>query len=504
MPELPWKGVEIESLRSLIPYASATELKSLETDLPLLSPALFASTTSEGKYKIARHLGYLDQILVKAIEEAAAERLDGLIVSMPPQHGKSELCSKYLPAWYLGTFPDRRIILTSYEADFAVSWGRKARDLLEQFGSLFGVRVSKRSKAVHRWDLEGREGGMTCAGVGGPITGKGAHLLIIDDPIKNDEEARSSSIRQKQWDWWQSTASTRLRPGALVVVIQTRWHRDDISGRLQREAQENGQRWWTVKLPALAEENDVLGRGPGEALWPEVYTAERLERVRASHTTYYWRSLYQQDPIAEGGLEWPDSFFGPGIWFEDWPRQHQCRAVALDPSKGRDSKLGDYSAFAMLAVGLDGTLYVDADLAIRHTSLITDTAVEIQRQFQADFFAVEANQFQELLADDLADRGRELGVQMPLFKIENQISKVVRIRRLTPLLSQGQIKFKAKSPGAKLLVQQLRDFPCGDHDDGPDALEMVVRLAAEQIEHRQPIIFNGFRGIPGECWMEFW
>src|SRR5688572_28606643 len=104
------------------------------------------------------------------------------------------------------------VILTGYEADFAAQWGRKARDLLERFGRIFGVRVSRKSSAVHRWDLEGRDGGMTTAGVGGPITGKGAHLLIVDDPIKNDEEARSSSHRQKQWDWWQSTACTRLRP----------------------------------------------------------------------------------------------------------------------------------------------------------------------------------------------------------------------------------------------------------------------------------------------------
>src|SRR4051794_12158839 len=100
---------------------------------------------------------------------------------------------------------------------------------------LFGVQVSRRSSAVHRWDLQGRDGGMTTAGVGGPITGKGAHLLIVDDPIKNDEEARSSSHRQKQWDWWQSTASTRLRPGGLALVIQTRWHRDDLAGRILRE-----------------------------------------------------------------------------------------------------------------------------------------------------------------------------------------------------------------------------------------------------------------------------
>ncbi|HUE74827.1 MAG TPA: phage terminase large subunit [Pirellulaceae bacterium] len=418
---------------------------------------------------------------MSAIEEAAAGRLDGLVVSMPPQHGKSELCSKYLPAWYLGTFPDRRVILTSYEADFAGTWGRKARDLLDQWGHLFGVAVSKRSSSVHRWDLEGREGGMTTAGVGGPITGRGAHLLVIDDPIKNDEEARSATHRQKQWDWWQSTASTRLRPGALMVVIQTRWHRDDLTGRLIREAQTNGQRWRVVKLPALAEAHDPLGRSPGEALWPEVYTAEKLQQIKNSRTNYYWRSLYQQDPLAEGGLEWPESFFGPKIWFEERPQYRQCRVVALDPSKGRDGKLGDYSAFILLDVGDDGTLYVDADLAVRNTRVIAETALEIQRRFQPDAFGIETNQFQELLADDILRLAEERRMDMPLFTINNQVPKVVRIRRLTPYLAQGRMRFQAGSPSARLLVEQLRDFPCGDHDDGPDALEMAVRLASDML-----------------------
>jgi len=403
---------------------------------------------------------------------------------MPPQHGKSMLCSQYLPAWYLGMYPDRRVILTSYEADFAASWGRKARDLLEANGHLFHVGVSRRSGAAYRWDLEGREGGMIAAGVGGAITGKGAHLLIVDDPIKNDEEARSATFRQKQWQWWQSVATTRLRPGALIVVIQTRWHRDDLTGKILQQAVEKGHPWRVVKFPALAEKEDVLGRQPGEALWPEVYTRERLEQVRSSHTNYYWSSLYQQNPQAEGSAEWPDEFFDKDIWFNEWPDHWSCKVVALDPSKGTDSKFGDYSAFAILMVS-DGVAYVDADMAIRNTTIITEVAVELQRQFQPDWFGVEVNQFQQLLADDLRRRGDEQGIMMPLYTINNQVNKLVRIRRLTPLLSQKRIRFKGDSRGARLLVEQMRDFPNGDHDDGPDALEMAVRLGGQFLQEQQ-------------------
>jgi predicted phage terminase large subunit-like protein len=476
--ETPSLNEALGLLPSLLPYATAAELGQVERDLSWISPGTFAQVASQGRWTPARHLSYLDQAITESIELAQRGELEGLVVSMPPQHGKSELCSKFLPAWYLGRNPDRRVILCSYEADFAASWGRKARDLLEQNGRLFGVQVNRRSGAANRWDLLGREGGMTAAGVGGPITGKGAHLLIVDDPIKNDEEARSATMRQKQWDWWQSVATTRLRPGALIVVIQTRWHRDDLTGRILSQARDTGHNWRVVKFPAIAEEHDELGRAPGEALWPDVFSRERLEKVRDSHTNYYWASLYQQNPQAEGSAEWPDSFFGPDIWFNEWPDHWDCRVAALDPSKGTESKFGDYSAFVMVMVS-DGKLYVDADLAVRHTSIIADQAVEIQRQFRPDWFGIEVNQFQQLLAGDIYRRGLETGVMMPICELENHINKLVRIRRLTPYLAAGQFRFKGGSKGARLLVEQLRDFPNGDHDDGPDALEMALRLAAE-------------------------
>lgn len=440
-----------------------------------ISPAALATLTSRGKWLPARHLSFLDRALLQAIDDAAAGLIDGLVVSMPPQHGKSELCSKYLPAWYLGTFPDRRVILTGYEADFAAQWGRKARDILLEWGPAFGVSVSPKSSAVYRWDLAGRDGGMSTAGVAGPITGKGAHLLIIDDPIKNDAEARSSYLRQKQFDWWQSTASTRLRPGALALLIQTRWHRHDLAGRILDDAQQGDKRWREVRFPAIAEERDALQRMPGEPLWPEVYSLDHLERIRARLTNYYWRSLYQQDPIAEGTTEWPDSYFGPSIWFDDWPSNWDARVMALDPSKGNDSRFGDYSAFVKLQYS-NRTLYVDADLEIRNIQLIVEKAVELCASFHPCAFAVETNQFQELLATEIGRVGHSRGVEMPMYHMPNQAPKLVRIRKLTWQLAEGRIKFKRNSHGTQLLVQQLRDFPNGDHDDGPDALEMALRL----------------------------
>ncbi|MGE5195428.1 MAG: terminase large subunit domain-containing protein [Deltaproteobacteria bacterium] len=442
-----------------------------------LSPAAFAQMASAGKWEPAPHLMHLDRALTAALEDAAEGTLDGLVVSMPPQHGKSELCSKYLPAWYLCNYPTRRVIVTGYGTDFAAHWGAQARDLVRSWGRVFNVRLSKHASAAVNWELEQHGGGMIAAGTGGPLTGKGANLLIIDDPIKNDQEARSAVQRENLWSWWQSTASTRLRHRALTLVIQTRWHRDDLAGRILHEAKTNRQRWREVRLPALAELGDPLGRAPGEPLWPARYPLDHLTRVRDATTSYVWRSLYQQDPITEGTTEWPEKLFGDSIWFDEWPREWRVRTAALDPSKGRTSKYGDYSAFVMLVVSQEGIGYVDADLAVRHVSDIVETAVEIGRNFRPDGFAVETNQFQSLLADEMHRVGCERGVGLQIYPFENHVPKVVRIRRLTELLARGRLRFKADSAGARLLVRQLRDFPNADHDDGPDALEMAVRLA---------------------------
>ncbi len=194
VPTSPSKNVDHKSLRSSPALNSVPQLAQLERLLASTSPGMFAQLVTEGAWRPARHLAYLDTAIAQSIDAAAAGKQEGLVVSMPPQHGKSELCSKYLPAWYLGVHPDRRVILTSYEADFAASWGRKARDLLDQHGQLFGVRVSRSSSAASRWEIEGLGGGMMTAGVGGPITGKGAHLL---DRRRSDQERRRGTQRQR-------------------------------------------------------------------------------------------------------------------------------------------------------------------------------------------------------------------------------------------------------------------------------------------------------------------
>lgn len=255
---------------------------------------------SEGQWTPFDHLLLLNTKLV----DVAAGRVKRLMVFMPPRHGKSELVSRYFPPWYLGVFPDNRIILASYEADFAATWGRKARNLLEEYGSeLFGVRVSGDSSAASRWDIADHEGGMITAGVRGPITGKGANVAIIDDPVKNDQEALSQTYRDATWDWYRATFSTRIQGDGAIILVMTRWHEDDLAGRLLEAQKTDGDKWEVVSFPALAEEDDPLGRPFGEPLCSDLFTKETLGKTQKRIGSRWWTSLYQQRPSPdEGGI----------------------------------------------------------------------------------------------------------------------------------------------------------------------------------------------------------
>jgi len=449
----------------------------LSDKVPLiLTPGLMARHCSGGRWKMARHLSAIDAMVTDLIRRQTDSIL---LIEAPPQHGKSEFISRYLPAWYLGRYPDRRVILCSYEANFARSWGRKARDVLTEYGQdLFGVRVSQAQSAAVDWEIEGTGGGMVTAGVGGPITGRGAHLLIIDDYIKNSEQAVSEAIRENQWDWFGSTALTRCEPGSLVIVMATRWHKDDISGRIIRMAESgDGPPVYRLRLPAIAGERDQIGRRPGEALWPERWSVEKLESKRSSMERYWWNALFQQDPTRHGRTEWPDSYFGPSIWAASLPETWESRVVAVDPSKGRDSKRGDFSAIVEARL-VGGMVYVDAVVERLHPTAIVARTVEMATCGGAwcDAVGVEANQFQELLAPEFDRHCEALRIPpLPLHLITNTVAKELRIGRLGPHLDRGKLRF-ADTPGARLLVKQLEEFPLGDHDDGPDALEMSLRL----------------------------
>jgi hypothetical protein len=234
---------------------------------------------------------------------AAVRRGDGrVIVCLPPRHGKSELVSHWTPTWFLDLQPERRVILASYAHELAASFGRRVRNTIEAQPARLRVRVAEDSRAADRFTtLHG--GGLLAAGVGGGITGFGAHVLVLDDVVKDAEAAGSATQRAAVWQWYASVARPRLEPSGSIVVVGTRWHQDDLIGRLIAQQDAGGERWDTLILPALAEAHDPLGRPEGAALWPERYGADALAAIKQAVGSQAWASLYQQRPSpAEGGL----------------------------------------------------------------------------------------------------------------------------------------------------------------------------------------------------------
>lgn len=419
-----------------------------------------------------------------------------VIISLPPRHGKSELISRRLPAFLLGHDPDASIITASYSSGLANRMNRDVQRIMmdEKYKVLFPeTRLSEgHSRTIgggyirnsELFEIVGRKGVYKSSGIGGGITGMGGNWLIIDDPIKNREEADSPTYRNNTWDWYTSTFSTRQESDARILIIMTRWHSDDLAGRLIKLADTDPEadQWEVLNFPAIAESSPACKhdyRSIGEPLWPDKYPLAKLNQMKATIGEYQWAALYQQNPRSGGGTEWPDSYFPTSIWFDDWPRTLNLKTIGVDPSKGRDGKTGDYSAIIKLARDTDGTLYCEADLARRSTEDIVDAVIEMQGLFLADAVAIESNQFQELLATQIIQKAVLAGHPMPVLKIVNVVNKNVRIRRLGPYLSQGKIRFKSNSNSTRILVDQLKDFPSANHDDGPDALEMALRTMIE-------------------------
>ena len=273
----------------------------------LLDLATFAYLVSGGAWRPYRVSRYIARLV-----SAAAMRNGGrLLLNVPPRHGKSEITSFWLPQQVLALYPEKHIILCSYEAGVAQRWSRKVRDSLVQHRL---CEISETASAAHSWEtIQG--GGMTAAGVGGPITGLGGDVLIIDDPHKNWDEAHSPAIQTKIWDWYQSTFLSRLEPAASVIVNMTRWCKGDLCDRIEHSELPAYQK---IRLAAVAKENDPLGRRPGEALMASRYPVRVLEQIPQNAI---YRALWDQDPVDDEGGQ---------IWHRDWFRTWRYLPIDLE------------------------------------------------------------------------------------------------------------------------------------------------------------------------------
>lgn len=334
--------------------------------------------------------------------------------------------------------------------------------------------------------------------------------LMVCDDLENDSHIISARQREKSRQWFEGTLLKAGTKETNVINLATALHRDALAMQLDRmpgwtsrvfqailQWPEDMALWseWERIYCNLAKpyarrdawvfyEKHRREMDAGvELLWPDEEDLYTLMKMRVESGRTAFEREKQSSPIDPERCEWPEDYFGEEIWFEAWPDQLQLKTVALDPSKGADSRHGDYSAYVVLGIDRRGLLYVEADLARRPTPRMVADGVALCARHGVDAFGVEANQFQELLAGEFRTEFERQGIRsVPVCAIHNHVNKQVRIRRLGPYLSQRRIRFLAGNPSTKLLVDQLRDFPLGSHDDGPDALEMALRLA-EQMFH---------------------
>jgi hypothetical protein len=299
--------------------------------------------------RLHRYLATKLDTFLAAIERQQSPRL---LLSVPPRHGKSQLASISFPAYVLGKHPDWPIIHTSYNADLSNDFSRAVRDLLPspEYQPCFpGVLPAAAGGSVQRWGIQGCRGVFVSTGVGGPLTGRGAKLAIIDDPIKNAQDADSEIYRARQRDWYTSTLYTRLEKGAGLLLIMTRWHEADLAGFVTSGAgtdEPPAEAWEVINLPAIAGEEDPLGREPGEALWPEKYDAAALQRIEKQLPSRWWHALYQGTPLAAEGNFFEVSQISHAAPALDGLQVYQGWDLAISTKTG-----ADYTACA--TIGLD-------------------------------------------------------------------------------------------------------------------------------------------------------
>lgn len=412
---------------------------------------------------IARHL--------EAVERGEIKRL---MITMPPRHGKSMLASEFFPAWYLGRNPSDYVIAATYAQDLADDFGRKVRNQISDpsFGAVFpGVSLRNDSQAARRFQIAGpqdaftttQDGAYFAVGVGGPLTGRGAHLLLIDDPVKNREEADSELIRKKTKDWYTSTAYTRLMPGGRIVIIQTRWHEDDLSGWLLSEHKHED--WEVLDLPAISP--------TGKALWADQYDIPALEKIKLAIGPRDWSALYQQRPSPESG-----NYF-KAEWLKTYevapPRETLNIYGGSDYAVTADG--GDYTVHVVIGVDPAGRLYL---LDMWRSQTASDEWVEafcdLVKKWKPIGWAEETGQIKSGVGPFLLRRMMERKAFVGRETFPTRADKAVRAQAIRGRIAMNGLYLPINAPWRADLHSEMMSFPVGVHDDQVDALGLVGQL----------------------------
>lgn len=453
------------------------------SDLKLLAQdnlLAYCSLINEN-YQFPGHLVRIAKIL-QAVERGELKRV---IITIPPRHGKSMLCSQFFPAWYLGRNPGKYLITATYGQELSDDFGRKIRDQFQapEFHAVFPECIlDSRTHAANRMTTS--EGGSYFGvGAGGPITGRGAHLLLIDDPVKNREDADSEAMREKLWQWYLSVAYTRLMPNGAIVVIMTRWHEDDMVGRLLNlNAHEN---WTVVNLPALSMHD--------EPLWPEAYTYEALNNIRKSMDAggriYDWHCLYQQEPIPEEGI-----IFKPDWMPSGQAKEYAAIMVAVDPAISMKDE-ADETAVCVggLAYGNPSIIH-EIETLYGHWDFRTQIQMIelINAKYKPQLIGIEDVAYQKVLIEECQRRN------LPVAAIKCVKDKVARAMSVSHFFAQGRVRVNTPK-----LKQQLLGFRGKDEkNDLADAMIHLVGLIRDYTMERMEKKEDRYSGLsPQQAWL---
>ncbi|CAB4145454.1 Archaeophage PsiM2, terminase large subunit [uncultured Caudovirales phage] len=465
---------QIKAAKRLISIKKAKNSILDFTRLTMPSPE-DPDNTDLSRYSAAKH----HEVICAALEEVEAGRIQRLIITMPPRHGKSELASRRFPAWFLGKDPYRHMIFATYNDEFASDFGRHVRDTMKSdvFKQAFPLcKLKAGSQASDRISTE--EGGIAVfVGRGGSLTGRGADLLVIDDPIKDREEADSKTLRDKLWGWFTDVAMTRLMTaGARVVIIMTRWHEDDLVGRLidpknSYYVPEEAANWKVLSLPAIAVDDDPMGRKNGEALWPERFDLDFLNQAKRLNPKGF-SALYQGSPSPDDGdyfkREWL-KFYMPS----ELPRNLRIY-VSSDHAVSTDQ---ERDATCLLPVGVDDedNIWILPDVWWRRadTETVVEGMIDLMRRRSPLMWWAESGHITKSIGPFLRKRMSERSIYCAIDEVVPTKDKQTRAQSIRARMSMGKVFFPRFATWWPDAQDELMKFPSSSHDDFVDALAHI-------------------------------
>jgi predicted phage terminase large subunit-like protein len=399
--------------------------------------------------------------------------VDRLAIFMPPGSAKSTYGSTLFPPWFMAQRPGMQVLAASHTTELAERWGRTVRGLVEEHAATLGCSLSPISAAAGRWQMDnGSE--YFAAGVGTGIAGFRADLAVIDDPLRSRDDADSELIRDRQWEWFKGDLSPRMKPGARIVLIQTRWHEDDLAGRILEEAQRTGRIWRVISLPAVADANDLLGRQPGEYLWDDGYGyGQTLRDAEREQTPRNWSALYQQRPAPETG---------------DYFKREWLRPYIKAPDRSTLAVYGG-SDFAVTADGGDFTVHAVVGIDPENRPWLLDlwrgqAASDVWVESWCDLVALwkpigwafEQGQIKSGVGPFLEKRARERRTLCAVETFPTRGDKAVRAQSIRGRMAMMGLQVPTGEKWYPELRSELLSFPAGKHDDQVDALGLVGQL----------------------------